>query len=223
MCIIFSQSRVSSEVGDLDLELECKNGRLKIVAENHDGDTWETQEFDPVETIINIFKCSNEAERKAIMAVDFSAFDEKVNLDELQKEVEAADENEFDDVPDGTYIISIEKMEIRLTNAKDKLMFAVQGKIKEGEQKNRMIFFNRVISGNKNSESWNDGKAIKSVVTWVNKLLSEKEEPVAFVNYNNFAEQILDVFQSIQGSIEVEVDYAAKKFNSITIQEVFDL
>ena len=97
------------------------------------------------------------------MAIDFSAFDEKVDLQELQNEVQNAPDNDFADVPDGTYIISIEKMEIKLTKAQDKLMFAVQAKIKEGEQANRMILFNRVISGNKVSENWNDGRAIKSV------------------------------------------------------------
>ena len=86
-----------------------------------------------------------------------------------------------------------------------------------------MIFFNRVISGNKNSENWNDGRAIKSVCTWVNELLGEDEEPVVFVNYQDFADQILDVFQSIQNNIEVEVTYAAKNFNPIKIEEVFDL
>ena len=73
------------------------------------------------------------------MAIDFSAFDEKVDLQELQNEVQNAPDNDFADVPDGTYIISIEKMEIKLTKAQDKLMFAVQAKIKEGEQANRMI------------------------------------------------------------------------------------
>ena len=141
----------------------------------------------------------------------------------LQKEVEEAKNSDFGDVPDGKYIVGIEKMEIKLTKAQDKLMFAVQCKIKEGEQKNRMIFFNRVISGNKNSENWNDGRAIKSVCTWVNELLGEDEEPVVFVNYQDFADQILDVFQSIQNNIEVEVTYAAKNFNPIKIEEVFDL
>lgn len=214
---------VDSNIGSrLELCLLYENG-LKLTAENHDGDTWESEAFDPVETVIKIFKCSNEAERKAIMAIDFSAFDDKVDLAALQKEVEEAKDTDFVDVPDGTYIVSIEKMEIKLTKAQDKLMFAVQAKIKEGEQKNRMIFFNRVISGNKNSETWNDGRAIKSVCTWVNELLSEDEEPVDFVNYQDFAEQILDVFQSIQNNIEVEVTYAAKNFNPITINEVFDL
>lgn len=155
------------------------------------------------------------------MAIDFSAFDEKVDLDELQKEVQKAPDNEFADVPDGTYIVGIEKMEIKLTKAQDKLMFAVQAKIKEGEQANRMIFFNRVISGNR-STKWTDGQAIKSVCTWVNKLIAEDETPVEFVNYADFADQILDVFQSIQGAIEIEVDYKADAFNPITIKEVFD-
>ena len=157
------------------------------------------------------------------MAVDFSAFDEKVDLTALQKEVEAAPDTDFADVPDGTYIVSIENMEIKQTKAKDKLMFAVQCKIKEGDQKGRMIFFNRVISGNKTTERWNDGKAIKSVCSWVNKLLNEYEEPVAFTNYTDFAEQILDVFQSIQGNVELDVSYAANAFNPIVINEVFDL
>ena len=63
------------------------------------------------------------------MAIDFSAFDEKVDLQELQNEVQNAPDNDFADVPDGTYIISIEKMEIKLTKGQDKLMFAVQAKI----------------------------------------------------------------------------------------------
>ena len=54
------------------------------------------------------------------MAIDFSAFDEKVDLQELQNEVQNAPDNDFADVPDGTYIISIEKMEIKLTKAQDK-------------------------------------------------------------------------------------------------------
>lgn len=153
------------------------------------------------------------------MAIDFTAFDNKVNLDELQKEVAEADASAFDDVPDGTYIVGFEKMEIKLTNAKDKLMFAVQCKIKEGEHKGRMIFFNRVISGN-SSPKWTDGQAIKSVCTWLDKL--ETETLPEFVNYADFAECVLDIFQEIQGKVEAEIEYAAKKFNPITIKEVFD-
>lgn len=158
------------------------------------------------------------------MSIDFSAFDNKVDLEGLQKEVQEAPSNDFQDVPDGKYIVSIEKMEIRLTNAKDKLMFAVQCKITEdlqgSGQEKRMIFFNRVISGNKSSETWNDGRAIKSVITWLEKL--ETEVVPEFINYSDFADCVLDIFQEIQGKIEMEVTYKGDAFNPITINEVFD-
>jgi len=153
------------------------------------------------------------------MAIDFNAFDQKVNLNELQKEVAEADATAFEDVPDGTYIVSFEKMEIKPTNAKDKLMFAVQAKIKEGEYKGRLLFFNRVISGN-TSPKWTDGMAIKSVCTWLDKL--ETETVPEFVNYTDFAYCVLDIFQEIQGKVEAEVEWKAKAFHPLTIHEVFD-
>lgn len=153
------------------------------------------------------------------MAIDFDAFNQKVDLNALQKEVAEADASAFDDVPDGTYIVGFEKMEIKLTNAKDKLMFAVQCKIKEGEHKGRLLFFNRVISGN-SSPKWTDGQAIKSVCTWLDKL--ETETVPEFINYADFADCVLDIFQEVQGKVEAEIEWAAKKFNPITINEVFD-
>ena len=113
------------------------------------------------------------------MAVDFSAFDEQVDLNELQKEVQEADDSQFDDVPDGTYEVSFDKMEIKQTKAKDKLMFSVQCSILDGDQKGRKIFFNRTISGN-TSPKWTNGMAIKSVCTWLDKL--ETDTVPEFVN-----------------------------------------
>lgn len=154
------------------------------------------------------------------MAIDYSAFDNKIDLEGLQKEVEEAKETDFVDVPDDTYVVSIEKMEIKLTKAQDKLMFAAQFKIKEGEYANCMIFFNRVISGN-TSPKWTDAQAIKSVITWLSKLKTEAEPE--FINYGDFADCVLDIFQEVQNTVELEVDYRADNFNPVTIKEVFDL
>ena len=158
------------------------------------------------------------------MSFDFSAFDNKVNLDELQNEVKNAPDNDFQDVPDGKYIVSIEKMEIKPTKKGDKLMFAVQCKVQEDlqdkGQENRNIFWNRVIYGNKNTEKWNDGIAIKGVTTWLGKLETEVEPE--FINYSDFAGCVLDIFQEIQGKVEMEIDYKSSAFNPITIIEVFD-
>ena len=158
------------------------------------------------------------------MAIDYSKFAQNVDLDALQKEVAEAKDTEFEDVPDGKYIVSIDKMEIKETKAGDKLMFAVTAKIKEGEFKGRLLFFNRVILGN-SSPKWTDAQAIKSVQTWVNKLLAPGEAPVEFVNYPDFEEQILDVFQSVQNAIEIEMDWKAKNFNpmSFTEDDVYEL
>ena len=158
------------------------------------------------------------------MAVDFSKFDEMMDQD-LQDQVKNA--TEYTEVPDGDYIVTIDKMEIKLTKDGKKLMFAVQCDIKEtsdGEptqHKGRKIFFNRVISGNRSSESWNDGRAIKSVITWLDKL--ETDTVPEFVNYSDFAGLVLDIFQELQGNVELDGTYAAKDFNPITINEVYDL
>lgn len=155
------------------------------------------------------------------MAIDFSAFDNNVDTEQLAQDVANAPAQEFDEVPNGTYIVGFEAMEIKLTKAGDKLMFAVQCKIKEGDQKGRMIFFNRVISGNKNTEKWNDGRAIKSVITWLEKL--ETETVPEFFNYQDFADCVLDIFQEVKDVVEAEVEYKADNFNPISIKEVFDV
>jgi hypothetical protein len=158
------------------------------------------------------------------MAVDFSAFDAKMDPN-LQDDVKNA--KEYEDVPNGDYIVSVDKMEVKTTKAGDKLMFAVQMSIKENSdgsksnQKGRKIFFNRVISGNRVSESWNDGKAIKSVITWLDKL--ETDLIPEFVNYSDFAELVLDIFQEIQGKVELDVTYKASDFNPVSINGVYDI
>ena len=158
------------------------------------------------------------------MAVDFSAFDAKMDPN-LQDDVKNA--KEYEDVPNGDYIVSVDKMEVKTTKAGDKLMFAVQMSIKENsdgsksKQKGRKIFFNRVISGNRVSESWNDGKAIKSVITWLDKLGTDLIPE--FVNYSDFAELVLDIFQEIQGKVELDVTYKASDFNPVSINEVYDI
>lgn len=156
--------------------------------------------------------------------MDFNKFDQMLNKDELKKQMEAAPE--FDDVPKGTYICNIEKMEIKATKAGDKLMFAAQLGITETvdapkKQDKRKIFFNRVICGNKTTDKWNDGVAIKGVITWLKELLDD-EDTIEFQNYSQFADEVLDIYQDICPHIEVKVNYDPDAFNTIVIEEVFD-
>ena len=156
--------------------------------------------------------------------MDFEKFDKMVNNDEIKKQMEAAPE--FDDVPKGTYMAVIDKMEIKQTKAGDKLMFAVQMGITKTiyapkKQDRRKIFFNRVICGNKNTDRWNDGVAIKGVISWIEKLLDDGDE-IEFKNYSQFADEILDIYQDICSEIEIKIEYDPDAFNPVTIVEVFD-
>lgn len=105
-------------------------------------------------------------------------------------------------------------------------MFAVQMGIIETldapkKQDKRKIFFNRVICGNKTSERWNDGVAIKGVISWVEKLLDEGDT-IEFKSYSQFAGEILDIYQDICPQIALSIDYDPDAFNTVSIVEVFD-
>lgn len=153
--------------------------------------------------------------------VDFTKFDKEVNQEELNKDVnKAVEDGGFEDVPKGTYICSLEKMELGATKSGGKPMFTMSMKILEGEHKGRLIFFNRVIYGN-TSEKWTDAKAIASVITILEKF--ETETKPEFINYSSFADNILDIYEELQGKVEVEIDYDAKSFNSISIKEIYDV
>lgn len=160
------------------------------------------------------------------MAVDFSKFDEAVNSDELKKEINEAPEQQFDEVPAGRYIVAIESMEIKPTKKGDKLMFSVGARIKETveaakKQDNRCIFFNRIISGNRTTDKWNDGRAIKGVLTWLSEIV---DHDVEFESYSKFAAKVESIFNDeVEGAIEIEIDYDPDAFNPISIVEVYDL
>lgn len=157
--------------------------------------------------------------------MDFSKFDAAINKEELKKQIDAAGDQTFDEVPKGTYIVSIEKMEVKPTKLGDGLNFSVQMKIVETveapkKQDGRWIFFNRKIAGNKTSDKWNDGKAIANVCGWINKLLDGND--IEFKSYSDFADEVLDIYQDLAGKIELQVDYDPDAFNSVSITDIFD-
>lgn len=159
------------------------------------------------------------------MAVDFSKFDKMVNQTEIQKQMDAAPE--FDEVPAGRYLCEIKAMEVKPTKKGDKLLFAVQMQIVETieapkKQDKRYIFMNRTICGNKSTEKWNDGRAIKGVITWLDKLF-EGGADIEFTNYAQFADDVLEAFQDLSGKVQVDVNYDPDAFDPIKIEDVIDI
>lgn len=152
------------------------------------------------------------------MAIDFDKINRSVDLEGLRKDVENASANgtgDFPTVPAGKYEVALVSLEIKGTKKDNRPMLAASFKILSGEYKNQRLFMNRVIYGTKN-----DGNMIKSAVGWLNTL--ESGVDVAFHDYKQFADLVMDVAEAIDGKIEYAVEYDDSQFNSIKITEVFD-
>ena len=152
------------------------------------------------------------------MAIDFDKINRSVDLEGLRKDVENASENgtgDFPTIPAGKYEVALVSLEIKGTKKDNRPMLAASFKILSGEFKNQRLFMNRVIYGTKD-----DGRMIKSAVGWLNTLDSGVD--VAFQDYKQFADLVMDVAEAIDGKIEYAVEYDDSQFNSIKITEVFD-
>ena len=153
------------------------------------------------------------------MAIDFDKIDKSVDLEGLRKDVEEASANgtgDFPTIPAGKYEVALVSLEIKGTKKDNRPMLAASFKILSGEYKNQRLFMNRVLYGTKN-----DGNMIKSAVGWLNTL--ESGVDVAFQDYKQFAELVMDVAEAIDGKIEFAVEYDPEQFNSIKIVEIFDV
>ena len=153
------------------------------------------------------------------MAIDFDKINRSVDLEGLRKDVENASENgtgDFPTIPAGKYEVALVSLEIKGTKKDNRPMLAVSFKILSGEYKNQRLFMNRVIYGTKD-----DGRMIKSAVGWLNTLDSGVD--VAFHDYKQFAELVMDVAEAIDGNLEYAVEYDDSQFNSIKIVEIFDV
>ena len=153
------------------------------------------------------------------MAIDFDKIDRSVDLKGLQADVEEAKKNgggDFPTIPAGKYEARVETLEIKGTKADGRPMLSVSFKILSGEYKNQRIFMNRVLYGTKN-----DKNMIASAMGFLDKL--DSGVPVSFTSYKQFAQLVLDVAEAIDGKLEYAVDYDDSRFNSITVDEVFEV
>lgn len=155
------------------------------------------------------------------MAIDFSKLDKTIDLKGLQADVEEAEKNgggDFPTIPAGKYDVKLETLEVKGTKSepKGRPMLAASFKILAGEYKNQRLFMNRVLYGTKN-----DKNMIASAVGFLKSL--ESGIPVCFEGYEPFRQLVLDVAEAIDGELEYAVDYDDSRFNSISIDEVFNI
>lgn len=152
----------------------------------------------------------------------WSQFASAVDEVQLQKDLESARQNSFEDLPAGTYVVKFTKIEATLTKQDKQPMLAVAAKVIEGQHKNRLMFMNRKIKGTKN-----DANMIASAEGWLAKLEAEDETGELIVpyfrSYAQFAEQIMDIAEAVEElDLVYQVTYDTSKFNSISIDKILD-
>lgn len=171
--------------------------------------------------------------------IDFSEFDAKINNEQFKNDLKEAQENsgkaDFKEVPAGEFVVTVEKLELGATKAEKYPLFTCWCRIVEmvkplphnhvqvdtNEFANSLIFFNRKLYGNRETDKWNDAKAIQTVVTWLDEL-GTATVPV-FNSYSDFKNIVLDIFTEIsEDKLKLKVKYDPDAFNSITILDVIE-
>ena len=152
--------------------------------------------------------------------MDFSKFDKMVDTAGLEEDIKKAAENnvEFKEVPEGTYEVKVEKMELVEAKTSGNPMVSIWFKILNGEYKNSMIFYNKVIMG-----TTNDGFMIHSNNEFLRSMESGVE--VEFHSYSQYAGMLLDIAEAVDGKLEYALKYGENKqgYKTYEITEVFEV
>lgn len=151
--------------------------------------------------------------------MDFSAFDQQVNLDQLKADADEIKKNggtgDYPEIEAGTYRGKIEKLELGATKD-NRPMMKVQFRITEDPHKNQCLFMNRVLYGTKN-----DANMVASALGWLETLEPSEDISVVFESFSQFSELCLDIAEDV-ADLEYEVEYDPNKFNNISIAEVYE-
>lgn len=144
--------------------------------------------------------------------MDFSKFDKQVDLEGLKKDIEDSANNDFKEVPHGSYEVAITKLELAESKKGDP-MVKIWFKVVNGEYKGSLIFMNQVITR---------GFQIHIVDELLRSLETDIE--ISFESYSQYNELLLDIFEAIDGNFEYGLKYGENKgFDTFEITEVFEL
>lgn len=148
------------------------------------------------------------------MALDYDKFDKMVDLDDLRDA--SSGSGDFEEVPDGTYEVDIEKFEMT-ESSKGTPMVKGWYRILSGDYKGQLIFMNQVIT-------------LKFQVGIVNDLIRGfdviPEEDVKFESFKQYDNLICDTLEAIRSQ---KLQYALKQttdkkgYKRFSIVEVYEL
>lgn len=154
--------------------------------------------------------------------MDYSKFDEAVDIEGLKHDVEEAEEKggtgEYKEVPVGEYEVSVEKMELSESKKGDP-MVTIWFNILNGEYKNSKLFFNQVITQGFQIHVVNE--LLRSMDARDNK---GNPIDIKFESYAQYGKLLLDVHEAIDKKLEYAIEYGEKKsYKTFKITEIFEV
>ena len=131
-------------------------------------------------------------------------FDNSFDTDELQKDVADAAENTFKEVPEGTYRVGVEKMELTKSKSGNP-MCSIWFVIKKGEFKKQKIFYNQVV--NNGFGIHNNNEFLKSMELDCVADIVEAGKKV-FQTYKQYGQLLLDAAEEIdEARLTFDLEY----------------
>ncbi len=140
-------------------------------------------------------------------------FDNAVDTKALAAEVNNSSDNpQYREVPEGTYEVSIDKMEL-VASKSGRPMVSVWFKVLSGEYKGSRMFMNQVIEQAFQIHSFNE---------FLRSLDTGKD--VEFVSYRQYGNLIMDIMEAIDGTLDYGIKYYTNKrgYPIYEVEEVFE-
>lgn len=149
------------------------------------------------------------------MAVDFEKWNKEFGGEEAIKELKEVGENSFTELPDGTYLCKLEKLELA-ESKKGQPMVKGQFRITEGEHKKQCLFYNQVFT-----RGFPQHKALE----FLRSLQVLEDSDIDFDgNFVNFNDLLLDIAETAeQDSLRFEIVKAKDgEYTRLTCEGTFE-
>ncbi|MFS4464709.1 DUF669 domain-containing protein [Staphylococcus haemolyticus] len=155
--------------------------------------------------------------------INWDQFDKQVSTEEIQNAVKDAKNNDYPEIPDGTYEVALEDMVLK-TSKKGDPMLTITFVILEGEYADNKIWYNGVMQPN-------NEKAIGYQVHKNNVMLrslldqdEDNESRVFFKGFNQYNDLVLDLAEElVDAEFALEITTDKKGYQQYKITEVFEV
>lgn len=152
------------------------------------------------------------------MGTIFDKWNKNIDVAGLQKDIAEADQQsgsgDYKEVPDGTYEVKIEKIELRASSKGDP-MVSMWFRILSGDFKNSMIFMNQVVT---------QGFQISQLNRFLKSLQAVDDDQIEFKDYSQYNDLLMDIFEEVDGSLEFLLNYGTNKkgFHTYKVEDVYE-